>query len=55
MIVGTVFTIVAATASALAALCGVGEIIKLYNDQSIPQHVCVASASYDALNKTCIR
>ncbi|XP_046462748.1 uncharacterized protein LOC124208928 [Daphnia pulex] len=54
MIFGTVLTVVAAAASALAGFYAIAEQLKLYNNQEIPQHVCVGADAYEPLKTDCI-
>ncbi|XP_059353604.1 uncharacterized protein LOC130686816 isoform X2 [Daphnia carinata] len=54
MIFGTIATFLAGVASALAGLCAIAELIKLYNDKEIPQHVCVGAADYEPFKSTCV-
>lgn len=53
MIFGTILTFIAGVVSALAGLCAIAELVKLYNDSEIPQHVCVGAANYEPLKSTC--
>ncbi len=53
MIFGTVLTVVAAAASALAGFYAIAEQLKLYNNQEIPQHVCVGADAYEPLKTDC--
>lgn len=54
MIFGTILTFIAGVVSALAGLCAIAELVKLYNDSEIPQHVCVGAANYEPLKSTCV-
>lgn len=45
MITGAVFTVFTATASTLAGLSAVAELIKLYDESESPPHVCVATGN----------
>jgi hypothetical protein len=53
MIFGTVLTVVAAAASALAGFYAIAEQLKLYNNQEIPQHVCFGADAYESLKTDC--
>ncbi len=53
MIFGTVLTVVAAAASALTGFYAIAEQLKLYNNQEIPQHVCVGADAYEPLKTDC--
>lgn len=53
MIFGTIFTFIAGAASVLAGLCAIAELVKLYDDGEIPQHVCVGAGDYEPLKSTC--
>ncbi|KAI9560296.1 hypothetical protein GHT06_014311 [Daphnia sinensis] len=54
MIFGTVLTFLAGVTSALAGVCAIAELVKLYNDNEIPQHVCVGATDYEPSKSNCV-
>lgn len=45
MITGVVLTVFTATASTLAGLSAIAELVKLYDENESPAHVCVSASS----------